>query len=130
MSVWHGDFHKRKPTGGRKRSYREKRRFERGGFPAETVLGEPKTKISRRHGGNIKVRLLASKWVNVSDPSTGKVQKTEIIEVTENPANIDYDRRGVITKGALVETSLGTVRILSRPGQSGVLNGEIVQKER
>ncbi len=130
MSVWHGDIHKRKLTGGRKRRYREKRRFERGGFPTETMLGEPKNKISRRRGGNTKVRLLATKWINVSDPSTGKVQKTEILEVVKNPANIDYDRRGVITKGSLVETSVGTVRILSRPGQSGVLNGVIVQKER
>jgi len=44
LSVWHGDLAKRKPSGGRKRSYRKKRRFERGSFPAETIMGEPKLK--------------------------------------------------------------------------------------
>ncbi|MEM2111872.1 MAG: 30S ribosomal protein S8e [Candidatus Bathyarchaeia archaeon] len=130
MSVWHGDLHKRKPTGGRKRSYREKRRFERGSFPTATVLGEPKTKTNRRRGGNLKVRLLSTKWINVSNPSTGETKKVEILEVLKNPANVDYDRRGVITKGALVETSLGTVKVVSRPGQSGVLNGILIQKEK
>ena len=130
MSVWHGDTHKRKLTGGRKRRYREKRRFESGSFPTETVLGEPKIKIDRRRGGNLKVRLVSTKWVNVSDPSTGETKKVEVLEVLKNPANVDYDRRGVITKGTLVKTPLGTARVMSRPGQSGVLNAILVSKER
>ncbi len=122
MSGWHGNLHKKKPTGGKKRAYRGKRRFERGSFPAETVVGENKTKTDRRRGANLKVRLVSTKYVNVSDLSTGETKKVEIIRVLENPADVDYDRRGVITKGALLETSLGTVRVTSRPGQSGVLN--------
>jgi small subunit ribosomal protein S8e len=122
MSGWHGNLHKKKPTGGKKRAYRGKRRFERGSFPAETVIGENKTKTDRRRGANLKVRLVSTKFVNVSDLSTGETKKVEILRVLENPADVDYDRRGVITKGALLETSLGTVRVTSRPGQSGVLN--------
>ena len=122
MSGWHGNLHKKKPTGGKKRAYRGKRRFERGSFPAETVVGENKTKTDRRRGANLKVRLVRTKYVNVSDLSTGETKKVEILRVLENPADVDYDRRGVITKGALLETSLGTVRVTSRPGQSGVLN--------
>jgi small subunit ribosomal protein S8e len=122
MSGWHGNLHKKKPTGGKKRAYRGKRRFERGSFPAETVVGENKTKTDRRRGANLKVRLVSTKYVNVSDLSNGETKKVEIIRVLENPADVDYDRRGVITKGALLETSLGTVRVTSRPGQSGVLN--------
>jgi len=122
MSGWHGNLHKKKPTGGKKRAYRGKRRFERGSFPAETVVGENKTKIDRRRGANLKVRLVSTKYVNVSGLSTGETKKVEILRVLENPADVDYDRRGVITKGALLETSLGTVRVTSRPGQSGVLN--------
>jgi small subunit ribosomal protein S8e len=129
MSVWHGDQHKRKPTGGKRRPYRKKRRFERGSFPTETMLGEPARKISRRRGGNIKVRVLSDKYACVTDPATGKTQKAEIIRVVKNPANVDYDRRGVITKGAVIETSMGLARVTSRPGQNGVINAILVEKE-
>jgi len=128
MSVWHGDQHKRKLSGGRKRRHRMKRRFERGSFPAETTLGEPKKKVSRRRGGNEKVRLLAAKHANVSDAS-GKTTKVEILRVVKNAANVDYDRRGVITKGTIIETPLGTARVKSRPGQDGVVNAILVPKE-
>jgi len=126
MSVWHGDLHKRKRTGGRKRSPRKKRRFESGSFPTETVVGQPKTKVDRRRGGNVKVRLVRTDWVNVSDPSTGETKKVEIRRVLTSPSNVDYDRRGVMTKGTLLETPLGTARVTSRPGQSGVLNAILV----
>ncbi len=127
MSVWHGKLHKRKPSGGRKRAYRMKRKFERGSFPTETMLGESKKKISRRRGGNINIRLLSASHANVSNPSTGKTEKTEILRVIKNPANVDYDRRGVITKGTIVETPLGTARVTSRPGQDGLVNAVLVQ---
>jgi len=126
MSVWHGDLHKRKRTGGRKRSPRKKRRFESGSFPTKTVVGQPKTKVDRRRGGNVKVRLVRTDWVNVSDPSTGETKKVEIRRVLTSPSNVDYDRRGVMTKGTLLETPLGTARVTSRPGQSGVLNAILV----
>ena len=48
MSVWHGSLRKRKLTGGKKRAYRAKKKYEAGGFPAETTLGEPKRKIVTR----------------------------------------------------------------------------------
>jgi len=126
MSPWHSDLHKRKPTGGKKRAYRKRRRFERGSFPTETVVDEPKVKLDRRRGRNVKVRLLSTKWVNVSDPETGETRKVEIVRVIRNPANVDYDRRNVITKGAILETPLGRVRVTSRPGQSGVLNAILI----
>jgi small subunit ribosomal protein S8e len=128
MSVWHGDLHKKKSTGGKKRTYREKRGFEKGSFPTETLVGEPKTKVDRGRGGNFKVRLMRTKWVNVADLSTGKTSKVEILKVISNPANLDYNRRGVVTKGALLGTDLGTARVTSRPGQSGVLNAILVSK--
>jgi len=129
LSVWHGDLHKKKPSGGRKRAYRMKRRFEKGSFPTETTLGEPKKKIERRRGGNIKIRLLSTNYANVSNPSTGKTEKVEILRVVKNPANVDYDRRGVITKGTIIETPLGTARITSRPGQHGIVNATLTPKE-
>ena len=128
MSVWHGDQHKRKDSGGKKRVNRKKRRFEKGFFPAETALGKQKNKIIRKHGGNEKNRLLSVDQVNISD-SSGKTSKVEILRVIENPANVDYDRRGVITKGTIIATSLGTARVTSRPGQDGIVNAIIVSKK-
>ncbi|MEM3617928.1 MAG: 30S ribosomal protein S8e [Candidatus Bathyarchaeia archaeon] len=129
MSVWHGDLHKRKPTGGKRRPYRGKRKFEQGSFPVETVLGEPKRKIERGRGGNVKVKVLSEKYACVTDLKTGKTEKAEILRVVKNPANVDYDRRGVITKGAIIETSLGLARVTSRPGQNGVVNAVLIGEE-
>jgi small subunit ribosomal protein S8e len=130
MSVWHGDMRKQKPSGGRRRAYRKKRKSELGSFPAETTLGELKRKTEKERGGNRKFKLLSGKHVCVTDPKTGKTEKAEITRVAKNPANVDYDRRGVITKGAIVETASGLARITSRPGQDGVLNAVLVAEEK
>lgn len=129
MSVWHGDLHKRKPSGGKKRAYRGKRKFEQGAFPVETALGEPKRKIEQGRGSNVKVKVLSEKYACVTDLKTGKTEKAEILRVVKNPANVDYDRRGVITKGAIIETSLGLARVTSRPGQNGAINAVLIREE-
>lgn len=129
MSVWHGDLHKKKPSGGRKRAYRGKRKFEQGSFPVETIVGESKRKISRGRGGNRKIKILSVKYACVTDPKSGKTEKVEIVRVVRNPTNIDYDRRGVITKSAVIETSLGLARVTSRPGQDGVVNAILIGEE-
>ena len=129
MSVWHGDSRKKKPSGGRKRACRKKRKFEQGSFPAETILGETKRKVKRRKGGNIKVKVLRDKYACVTDPKSGKTEKVEVTRVVKNPANVDYDRRGVITKGAIIETPKGLARVTSRPGQTGVINAILISEE-
>jgi len=129
LSVWHGDLHKKKPSSGRKRAYRMKRRYEKGAFPTETTLGDTKKKIDRRRGGNLKTRALSINQANVSNPSTGKTEKVEILRVIRNPANVDYNRRGVITKGTIIETPIGVARVTSRPGQDGLVNAVLAPKE-
>jgi len=129
MSVWHGDSHKKKPSGGRKRAYRRKRKFEQGSFPVETIVGEPKRKTVRGRGGNTKTKILSDKYACVTDPKSGRTEKVEIVRVVKNPANIDYNRRGVVTKGAIIETSVGLARVSSRPGQDGMINAILVSEE-
>lgn len=77
----------------------------------------------------MKTRLLSATHANLSNPSTGKTERTKITRVAKNPANIDYDRRGVITKGTIIETQLGTARVISRPGQNGVVNAILIPKK-
>jgi len=129
LAVWHGDLHKKKTSGGRKSFYRKKRRRERGSFPAETTLGDAKKRVKRGHGGNLKIRLLKAAYANISDPATGKTQKVEILRVTENLANVDYNRRGVITKGTIIETPLGKARVTSRPGRDGMVNALLMTEK-
>lgn len=107
----------------------KKRKYGVGGKPAETVVGAVKRKLVGVKGGGVKVKLFAADFVNAV--IGGKVVKCPVAEVKENPANKDYVRRGVITKGAIV-TAKGpdgkeiSVRITSKPGQDGVLNGVVV----
>jgi small subunit ribosomal protein S8e len=126
MSVWHGNLHKRKLSGGRKRIHRIKRKFEQGTFAAETTLGEPKRKPTRGLGANSKIKLLTDKFASVTDSKSGKTQKTTIVRVVRNPANVDYNRRGVITRGAEIETGLGMAKVTSRPGNDGVINAVLI----
>jgi len=129
MSIWHSDLHKKKPSGGRKRAYRGKRKFEQGSFPAETILSETKRKRSKGRGRRVKIKVLKEKHACVTDPKTQKTEKAEILRLVRNPVNIDYDRRGVITKGAEIETSLGLARVTSRPGQDGTINAVLISEE-
>jgi small subunit ribosomal protein S8e len=118
---------KRKPTGGRRIPYRGRRAYEADNYPIETVLGNDEVIKKRARGGNVKLSVKRTSYANVLDPSTGKVKKVKILKVIKNPANRDYERRGVITKGAIVETELGTARIRSRPGQDGVVNAILIK---
>ena len=120
---------KRKLTGGKKRVYRTKKLYEAGGYPAETTLGEPRRKSVKGIGGNMKVKVLSDKFASVTDPKTGTTQKTEIVRVVRNDANVDYNRRGVITKGAEIETSLGLAKVTSRPGGDGIISAVLISKE-
>ncbi|WP_455368219.1 30S ribosomal protein S8e [[Eubacterium] cellulosolvens] len=129
MPQWHGDQKKRKKTGGKRRAHRRKRSYEIGGAATQTAVGETKRKRSRVRGDNLKLRLLSCNVANVTDPSTNLTKKVEITNVVKNPANVDYERRGIITKGAIIATPLGEAHVTSRPGQDGVVNA-ILKKTR
>ncbi|MEK6985610.1 MAG: 30S ribosomal protein S8e [Candidatus Thermoplasmatota archaeon] len=125
MSLWQGTS-TRKPSGGRLISARNKRRFEVAPEDAETKLGSHVQKLIRSRGAHQKVKLLATDSVSVMDKKTGKAKKATIKTVTENGANIHYTRRNILTKGAVVDTDAGKVKITSRPGQSGALSGVLI----
>jgi len=128
MVQWHSDLHKRKKTGGRRLIWRKKRKYERGGEPVETILGEKRIRVDRVKGGNIKIRVLKEDKANLYLPNEKKVVKSRIIKVIENPANRDYSRRGVITKGAIILTEHGKAIVTSRPGQNGTINARLLEK--
>ena len=118
----------RKFTGGRKVALRDRRKFEIDRYPNEAIVGTTEIVSRRIRGNNVKNALKTAEFVNVADPASKKVVRVKILQVIKNPANKDYERRGVITKGALVETESGTARIVSRPGQDGTVNA-VIEKE-
>jgi len=118
-----------KPTGGKKGSSRKTRRYKLGSEPTLTILGKEEYKIKERaFGGNLKFRLKQAKFANVYDPKSNKAQKAEILSVINNPTNAEFDKRKIISKGAIIRTNLGEAIVTSRPGQEGIINARLIVK--
>ncbi len=126
MGIWQGRS-RRKRTGGRLRPIRKKRRFEIARELQTATIGAGTVKKYRVRGANRKLRILTAQTINVFDPATKKMRSAKVITVRENPANPNYVQRNIITKGAILETDVGLVRVRSRPGQDGILNGVRVE---
>lgn len=125
MGVWHRKS-RRTSTGARLRRFRGKRKYEQGRTPTETVLGKTKRRTVDSKGTYKKMPALKAKMVNVTDPEKNETYRVEIEDVEKNPANMDYQRRKVITRGTIIKTSKGRARVTSRPGQTGILNAVLV----
>jgi len=115
----------RKISGGKYVSNRKKKLYEREGQKRIIKLGEDKRRNKRTRGGNIKTFLLKTKTINVL--KNKKMQKVEIKNVLETPSNRFLARQNIITKGTIVETELGKVKVTNRPTQEGVVNGILVE---
>ncbi|MHA2281755.1 MAG: 30S ribosomal protein S8e [Promethearchaeota archaeon] len=117
---------KRKYTGKKYKRFRKKRKRELERPTMDTVIGDDKKKEQRTLGGNTKVKLFSTNFINVTDPNTNKTSKVRILGFESNAASKDLNRRHILTKGAVVETELGNAKITSRPGQHGTLNGILI----
>ena len=53
--------------------------------------------------------------------------RDSINTVLENDADPNYVRRNIVTKGAVVDTDVGRVRVTSRPGMHGVVSGVLLE---
>lgn len=119
-----------KKTGGLYHKIRKKKKRDFGSDFIPIKIGEPKKKIVKGLSTIKKQRLLQTNMANVIDPSTGRSQKVKIITVKENPADIHFVRMNIITKGAVIETELGLAKVVSRPGQDGVVNALKIQEKK
>ena len=125
MAIWQGKS-KRKSTGGRLISSRAKRRFEISNELQNTKIGSEQNKVARTRGGGSKLRVLTNDQATITDSTKGKTFKSSIQEVIDNPANMNYVRQNIITKGAVIMTEAGKARVTSRPGQSGSINAVLI----
>ena len=115
----------KKITGGKYIKRRKKKAYERPGQKRIVKLGEDKRKTVKTRGGNIKTFLLRGKMINVKQKDKNK--KTEIKNVLETPSNRFLARQNILTKGTIVETDIGKVKITNRPTQEGVIYGVLVE---
>ena len=122
------NIRKRKHTGGLIKHTRSRRSDEKDSFSVDTLLGDHSIRVKNSRGGNVKISLVSDNSVNVIDKSNNSIKKVAITRVLKNPSNRDYERRRVITRGAILDTELGKVRVLSRPGQSGIIDGILINE--
>ena len=114
-----------KVTGGRRHPLRSRRKYEIDRFPNEALIGDQITITRKVRGKNTKAAIKTIDSVNLALDS--KIKRVKIIKVLENATNNDYQRRGVISKGAILETEEGKCRVVSRPGQHGTVNAILVK---
>ena len=116
-----------KITGGRRVPLRIRRKYETDRYPNEPINGAQVTVTRRIRGNNQKTALKSIDFVNLAT-GEAKVKKSKIIKVLENATNNDYKRRGIITKGAIIETADGKCRVVSKPGQNGIVNAILLKE--
>ncbi|MFH1785837.1 MAG: 30S ribosomal protein S8e [Candidatus Micrarchaeota archaeon] len=111
-------------TGGRRRKYKDKKLSHGGGvFSATKVADKELKKPSRGRGGTYRTKLKKAVFINVV--SKDKMKKVKILKVLSSH-NPEFVRMNIMTRGAVVETELGKVKITNRIGQDGVINGVLV----
>jgi len=127
MRVYHGrGIRKMGGTGGKKRPSHDKLRCHVGGEFTATKVGEKEVReLKGTRGGGLKTKLKHVSYANVV--KDGKVVKAKIRTVLETPDNRHYARQNLVTKGAIIDTELGKVKVTNRVGQDGVVNGILMK---
>ncbi|KAK9151401.1 hypothetical protein Syun_009710 [Stephania yunnanensis] len=104
MGISRDSMHKRRATGGKKKSWRKKRKYELGRQPANTKLSSNKTvRRVRVRGGNVKWRALRLDTGNYSWGSEAVTRKTRILDVVYNASNNELVRTQTLVKSAIVQ---------------------------
>lgn len=118
---------RRKASGGRYKSTLSKRTHMLGRTASLTKIGEARKRQISTKGGNTKERLFAANKANVFNPKTKRYEQADIKVVASSPANRNYVRRNIITKGTIIDTSKGKAKVTSRPGQDGAINAVLIE---
>uniref|UniRef100_A0A672L0C1 40S ribosomal protein S8 n=1 Tax=Sinocyclocheilus grahami TaxID=75366 RepID=A0A672L0C1_SINGR len=93
---------KRRKTGGKRKPYHKKRKYELGRPPANTKIGPRRIHTVRVRGGNKKYRALRLDSGNFAWGSEGCTRKTRIIDVVYNASNNELVRTKTLVKNGIV----------------------------
>lgn len=116
----------RKISGGRYKSQRKKKHYEKVGKVRTVKLKDTKKKKIKIRGGKIKTVLLSADTANIIDKKTKKSRKAKIITVIETPSNRFLARQNILVKGAIINTEIGKAKITNRPSQEGVVQAVLI----
>jgi len=136
MEQYHGASKTKKSTGKKKKKIFDKKKRFIGRSAANTKILEGKEgekeerKKIRTKGGNEKIRLKRVMYVNVTTVENNKriSKKLKITGIEATPENRHHARMHIVTKGGIVNTELGKVKVTSRPGQHGIVNGVLIKQ--
>ncbi|XP_061367598.1 small ribosomal subunit protein eS8-like isoform X1 [Gastrolobium bilobum] len=104
MGISRDSMHKRRATGGKKKAWRKKRKYELGRQPANTKISSNKTvRRIRVRGGNVKWRALRLDTGNYSWGSEAVTRKTRILDVVYNASNNELVRTQTLVRSAIVQ---------------------------
>ncbi|KAJ3595470.1 hypothetical protein NHX12_004773, partial [Muraenolepis orangiensis] len=96
------NWHKRRKTGGKRKPYHKKRKYELGRPPANTKIGPRRIHTVRVRGGNKKYRALRLDVGNFAWGSECCTRKTRIIDVVYNASNNELVRTKTLVKNCIV----------------------------
>jgi small subunit ribosomal protein S8e len=114
-----------KGTGGKRGRHSDRKlRYIGGIFTATKVGKEDVRRLKSVRGNAMKVKLRVARFANVLTKEGMK--RVAIKNVLETPDNRHHARQNIITKGAILDTEVGKVKVTNRVGQDGVVNGRLL----
>jgi small subunit ribosomal protein S8e len=112
-------------TGGKKGKAGDKKLSMSGGpFTATKLAAKEVRKMNRGRGSTRKVKLKSAVFANIV--TKDGIKKIKLKNVIETPDNRHHARQNILTKGAIVESEIGKIRVTNRVGQDGVVNGVLL----
>lgn len=133
MVQWHLDSDKKISGGHNYAKLRcDKKLAWRGGEVANTRIdAKDQVDVFKARGKNLKLKQKKAKFAYIYDNASKKTVKAELITVKTNPANRQFTRENILTKGALIKVKIGTDEkfaiVTSRPGQDGTVQGILTE---
>ncbi|CAI7879151.1 unnamed protein product [Closterium sp. NIES-54] len=104
-------LHKRRATGGKKKPWHKKRKYDLGRQAANTKLSSHKTvRRIRVRGGNYKFRALRLDTGNYAWGSEAVTRKTRILDVAYNASNNELVRTQTLVKNAIIQVDAAPFR--------------------
>jgi len=114
MGICRDSIHKKRLTGGKKKKWRKKRKYELGRQSSNTKIGTKRLSMVRVRGGNYKKRALFLESGNFSYLSLNITRKTKIISVVYNSTNNELVRTNTLVKGCIIQIESAPYKDISQ----------------
>merc|ERR1712142_856473 len=110
MGISQAKWHKKRKTGGKRPTYKKKRKYELGRPASMTKIGAYRVHLVRVRGGNIKRRALRLDTGNFSWGSEAIARKARIIDTVYNASNNELVRTKTLVKNAIISIDAAPFR--------------------